>query len=222
MPNPNPNLPPFSPSRLSPIKRALISVSDKSKLIEQAQALHDRGVKLVSTGGTKRAIQAAGLPVKDVSELTSFPEMMDGRVKTLHPMVHGGLLGDRDLDSHVQAMKDHGIMSIDLLVVNLYPFEQAVAGGGSYEMCVENIDIGGPAMIRAGAKNHAHVAVCVDSDDVDSVLAEMDANDGKISGTLRRKLAAKAYAPPPMTPPFPIISLALSARHPNIAPRPGA
>ena len=194
MPNPNPDLPPFDPTRLTAIKRALISVSDKSKLIEQAKALHERGVKLVSTGGTKRAIQAAGMPVKDVSELTNFPEMMDGRVKTLHPMVHGGLLGDRDLESHSEAMKAHGIMSIDLLVVNLYPFEQAVAGGGSYEMCVENIDIGGPAMIRAGAKNHAHVAVCVDSDDVDAVLSEMDENDGQVSGTLRRKLAGKAYS----------------------------
>ena len=194
MPSPNPDLPPFDPARLSKIKRALISVSDKSKLIAQAQALHDRGVKLVSTGGTRKAIQAAGLPVKDVSELTGFPEMMDGRVKTLHPMVHGGLLGDRDLASHVEAMKDQGIMSIDLLVVNLYPFENAVASGGSYEMCVENIDIGGPAMIRAGAKNHAHVAVCVDSNDVDAVLAEMDENDGQVSGALRRKLAAKSYA----------------------------
>ena len=128
MPNPNPDLPPFDPSRLIKIKRALISVSDKSKLIEQAKALHDRGVKLVSTGGTKRAIQAAGLPVKDVSELTNFPEMMDGRVKTLHPMVHGGLLGDRDLDTHVQAMKDQGIMSIDLLVVNLYPHHHVAYG----------------------------------------------------------------------------------------------
>ena len=120
--------------------------------------------------------------------------MMDGRVKTLHPMVHGGLLGDRDLASHKDAMHNHGILSIDLLVVNLYPFEQAVAGGGSYEMCVENIDIGGPAMIRAAAKNHAHVAVCTDAEDVDAVLADMDANDGQTSGTLRQKLAAKTYA----------------------------
>jgi phosphoribosylaminoimidazolecarboxamide formyltransferase/IMP cyclohydrolase len=120
--------------------------------------------------------------------------MMDGRVKTLHPMVHGGLLGDRDLASHKEAMHDHGILSIDLLVVNLYPFEQAVAGGGSYEMCVENIDIGGPAMIRAAAKNHAHVAVCTDADDVDAVLADMDANEGQTSGALRQKLAAKTYA----------------------------
>jgi len=156
--------------------------------------LHERGVKLVSTGGTHKAIHAAGVPVKDVSELTKFPEMMDGRVKTLHPMVHGGLLGDRDLASHKDAMHTHGILSIDLLIVNLYPFENAVASGGSYEMCVENIDIGGPAMIRAAAKNHAHVAVCTDSDDVDAVLADMDANDGQTTGTLRQKLAAKTYA----------------------------
>ena len=133
MPAPNPDLPPFDPSRLAPVKRALISVSDKSRLIDQAQALHARGVKLVSTGGTHKAISAAGIPVKDVSELTKFPEMMDGRVKTLHPMVHGGLLGDRDLASHKDAMHNHGILSIDLLIVNLYPFEKAVADGGSYE-----------------------------------------------------------------------------------------
>ena len=194
MPAPNPDLPPFDPARLTPVKRALISVSDKSRLIDQAKALHERGVKLVSTGGTHKAIMAAGIPVKDVSELTKFPEMMDGRVKTLHPMVHGGLLGDRDLASHKDAMHDHGILSIDLLIVNLYPFEQAVAGGGSYEMCVENIDIGGPAMIRAAAKNHAHVAVCTDAEDVDAVLADMDAHDNQTSGTLRQKLAAKTYA----------------------------
>ena len=194
MPAPNPDLPAFDPSRLAPVKRALISVSDKSRLIDQAKALHERGVKLVSTGGTHKAISAAGIPVKDVAELTNFPEMMDGRVKTLHPMVHGGLLGDRDLTSHKDAMHNHGILSIDLLVVNLYPFEQAVAGGGSYEMCVENIDIGGPAMIRAAAKNHAHVAVCTDADDVDAVLADMDANNGQTSGSLRQKLAAKTYA----------------------------
>lgn len=194
MPSPNPDLPAFDPSRLTPVKRALISVSDKSRLIAQAKALHERGVKLVSTGGTHKAITAAGIPVKDVSELTKFPEMMDGRVKTLHPMVHGGLLGDRDLASHKDAMHAHGILSIDLLIVNLYPFEKAVASGGSYEMCVENIDIGGPAMIRAAAKNHSHVAVCTDSDDVDAVLTEMDANDGKTSGSLRQRLAAKTYA----------------------------
>lgn len=194
MPSPNPDLPDFDPKKLASVKRALISVSDKSRLIDQAKALHERGVKLVSTGGTHRAISDAGIPVKDVSELTKFPEMMDGRVKTLHPMVHGGLLGDRDLASHKDAMHDHGILSIDLLIVNLYPFENAVASGGSYEMCVENIDIGGPAMIRAAAKNHAHVAVCTDTDDVDAVLADMDANDGQTTGTLRQALAAKTYA----------------------------
>jgi len=194
MPSPNPDLPDFDPARLAPVKRALISVSDKSRLIDQAKALHERGVKLVSTGGTHKAIMAAGIPVKDVAELTKFPEMMDGRVKTLHPMVHGGLLGDRDLASHKDAMHEHGILSIDLLIVNLYPFENAVASGGTYEMCVENIDIGGPAMVRAAAKNHAHVAVCVDADDVDAVLSDMDANGGQTTGTLRQKLAAKCYA----------------------------
>jgi len=194
MPAPNPNLPAFDPARLTPVKRALLSVSDKSRLIDQAKALAARGVELVSTGGTKRAIAEAGLEVKDVADLTGFPEMMDGRVKTLHPMVHGGLLGDRDLENHISAMDAHNILPIDLLVVNLYPFEQAVASGGSYEMCVENIDIGGPAMIRAAAKNHAHVAVCTDADDVDAVLADMDANDGQVSGVLRQRLAAKTYA----------------------------
>ncbi len=193
MPAPNPDLKPFDPSGVAPVKRALLSVSDKSKLAAQAQALHERGVKLVSTGGTRKAIADLGIPVKDVSELTKFPEMMDGRVKTLHPAVHGGLLGDRDLASHKDAMHAHGILSIDLLIVNLYPFEAAVAGGGSYEMCVENIDIGGPAMLRAAAKNHAHVAVCSDADDVDAVLADMDAAGGT-TGVLRQKLAAKTYA----------------------------
>jgi phosphoribosylaminoimidazolecarboxamide formyltransferase/IMP cyclohydrolase len=120
--------------------------------------------------------------------------MMDGRVKTLHPMVHGGLLGDRDLESHNSSMLEHGILPIDLLIVNLYPFENTVNQGGSYEMCVENIDIGGPAMIRAAAKNHAHVAVCTDADDVELILAEMDANEGKISGALKQSLASKTYS----------------------------
>ncbi len=194
MPKPNPQLPLFSKERLTAVKRALISVSDKSRLIEQARALHERKVELISTGGTYRSIAAAGIPVVDVSEVTNFPEMMDGRVKTLHPMVHGGLLGDRDIDSHNMSMQEHGIIPIDLLIVNLYPFEQTVNQGGSYEMCIENIDIGGPAMIRAAAKNHAHVAVCTDSDDVELVLAEMDANQGKVSGGLKQKLASKTYA----------------------------
>ena len=194
MPSPNPDIQPFDPNRLRPVRRALISVSDKSRLVDQAKALAARGVALVSTGGTRRAITEAGLEVADVSELTGFPEMMDGRVKTLHPAVHGGLLGERDLASHRNAMEAHGIAGIDLLVVNLYPFEDAVARGGTYEECVENIDIGGPAMIRAGAKNHAHVAVCVEADDLDAVLAEMDEHGGQVSGSLRRRLAHKAFA----------------------------
>ena len=194
MPKPNPQLPLFSKERLTAVKRALISVSDKSRLIEQARALHERKVELISTGGTYRSIAAAGIPVVDISEVTNFPEMMDGRVKTLHPMVHGGLLGDRDIDSHNMSMQEYGIIPIDLLIVNLYPFEQTVNQGGSYEMCIENIDIGGPAMIRAAAKNHAHVAVCTDSDDVELVLAEMDANQGKVSGGLKQRLASKTYA----------------------------
>ena len=194
MPTPNADIPPFDPDRLRPVARALISVSDKSRLIDQAKALADLGIDLISTGGTKRAIAEAGLSVRDVSEITDFPEMMDGRVKTLHPAVHGGLLGERDLASHTDAMAAHDIPAIDLLIVNLYPFEQAVASGADYETCVENIDIGGPAMIRAGAKNHAHVAVCTDADDVDAVLEELKANDNQTSGHLRRRLAAKAYA----------------------------
>src|SRR5215217_5123981 len=142
---------PAAPDR-APIRRALISVSDKTGLIEAAQALAALGVELVSTGGTRAAIAAAGLAVKDVSELTGFPEMMDGRVKTLHPIVHGGLLGVRDAPEHAKAMTDHGIGGIDLLYVNLYPFEATVAAGADFATCIENIDIGGPAMIRSAAK----------------------------------------------------------------------
>jgi len=178
---------------LVPVKCALISVSDKSRLIDQAQALSKRGVRLISTGGTYKAIKDAGLDVTEVSDVTGFPEMMNGRVKTLHPLVHGGLLADRDIDHHVASMNDHNIPAIDMLVVNLYPFAETVAAGGDYDACVENIDIGGPAMIRAAAKNHKHVAVCVDADDVDAVLAEMDANDGATTNTLRQKLSAKSY-----------------------------
>ena len=170
MPSPNPELKAFDPTHQVPIKRALISVSDKSQLLEQVHILHDLGIDILSTGGTAKMIRESGIPVKDVSSVTEFPEIMDGRVKTLHPMIHGGLLGDRDLNSHKDAMKDHNIPAIDLLIVNLYPFEKAIASGANYETCVENIDIGGPAMIRAGAKNHAHVAVCVDADDVLSLI----------------------------------------------------
>lgn len=176
------------------VTRALLSVSDKTGLIEFASALSKHGVSLVSTGGTAKAIAAAGLKVMDVSELTGFPEMMDGRVKTLHPNVHGGLLAIRDNTEHAKSMKDHGIAPIDLLVVNLYPFEATVDKGASEEDCIENIDIGGPAMIRAAAKNHDDVAVVVEPSDYQAVLDEFAANQGATTLGLRRRLAAKAYA----------------------------
>ncbi|MGN6462031.1 MAG: bifunctional phosphoribosylaminoimidazolecarboxamide formyltransferase/IMP cyclohydrolase [Pseudolabrys sp.] len=176
------------------IGRALLSVSDKTGLIDLAKALAARGVELVSTGGTAKAIKDAGLQVIDVAELTGSPEMMDGRVKTLHPKVHGGLLGIRDNAEHKAAMQTHGIRAIDLLVVNLYPFEATVERGADYDDCIENIDIGGPAMIRAAAKNHADVAVVVDADDYAAVLADLDAHDGATTLKLRQRLAAKAYA----------------------------
>jgi phosphoribosylaminoimidazolecarboxamide formyltransferase/IMP cyclohydrolase len=176
------------------VTRALLSVSDKSGLIEFAGALAGHGIDLVSTGGTAKAIAAAGLKVTDVSELTGFPEMMDGRVKTLHPKVHGGLLAIRENAEHAQSMKDHGIAPIDLLVVNLYPFEATVENGAGIEDCIENIDIGGPAMIRAAAKNHDDVAVVVEPQDYQAVLDELAANKGATTLTLRRRLAAKAYA----------------------------
>ena len=176
------------------VTRALLSVSDKTGLIDFARALVGHGVELVSTGGTAKAIAAASLPVKDVSDLTGFPEMMDGRVKTLHPKVHGGLLAIRDNAEHKQAMADHGIAQIDLLVVNLYPFEATVDKGAGYEDCIENIDIGGPAMIRAAAKNHNDVAVVVEANDYQAVLDELAANNGATTLSLRKRLAAKAYA----------------------------
>jgi phosphoribosylaminoimidazolecarboxamide formyltransferase / IMP cyclohydrolase len=176
------------------VTRALLSVSDKSGLIEFARALAAHGVDLVSTGGTAKAIAAAGLKVSDVSDLTGFPEMMDGRVKTLHPKVHGGLLAIRDNAEHKKAMADHGIAQIDLLVVNLYPFEETVAKNASWEDCIENIYIGGPAMIRAASENHDDVTVVVEPSDYQSVLDELATNKGATSLTLRRRLAAKAYA----------------------------
>lgn len=179
---------------LVPLRRALISVSDKTGLIDLATALHQRGVELLSTGGTAKAIRDAGLPVKDVSDVTGFPEMMDGRVKTLHPKVHGGLLALRDNDDHVAAMDEHGIGAIDLLAVNLYPFEATVAKGADYDDCIENIDIGGPAMIRAAAKNHGFVNVVVDVEDYQALLDELDANDGATSLKFRQNLAQIAYA----------------------------
>ncbi|MBK5956935.1 bifunctional phosphoribosylaminoimidazolecarboxamide formyltransferase/IMP cyclohydrolase [Rhodoplanes elegans] len=176
------------------ILRALLSVSDKSGLVDFARALVAHNVELLSTGGTRKALAEAGLPVRDVSDLTDFPEMMDGRVKTLHPKVHGGLLAIRDNAEHVAAMSAHGIVPIDLLVVDLYPFEATVAKGAGYDDCIENIDIGGPAMVRAAAKNHGDVAVVVDTADYAVVLAEMESNGGATTLPLRKKLAAKAYA----------------------------
>lgn len=176
------------------VKRALISVSDKSGLIERARRLVELEIELVSTGGTARALSDAGLPVKDVAELTGFPEMMDGRVKTLHPVVHGGLLYLRDNPDHVAAAETHGIGAIDLVYINLYPFENTVAAGKDFDTCIENIDIGGPAMLRAAAKNHGFVAVCTDGGDLDTALEAMVSNSGKTTADLRKRLAAKTYA----------------------------
>ncbi|WP_099827861.1 bifunctional phosphoribosylaminoimidazolecarboxamide formyltransferase/IMP cyclohydrolase [Oceaniglobus indicus] len=179
---------------LHPVRRALLSVSDKTGLIDLGRALAERGVELLSTGGSAKALREAGLDVRDVADVTGFPEMMDGRVKTLHPAVHGGLLALRDDESHVAAMKDHGIGAIDLLVVNLYPFEATVAAGADYATCVENIDIGGPAMIRAAAKNHGFVNVVVDVEDYAPLLAELEAHDGATTLAFRQGLAQTAYA----------------------------
>ncbi|WP_368186041.1 bifunctional phosphoribosylaminoimidazolecarboxamide formyltransferase/IMP cyclohydrolase [Aestuariibius sp. HNIBRBA575] len=176
------------------IRRALLSVSDKTGLIDLAKALSERGVDLLSTGGSAKMIRDAGIPVRDVSDVTNFPEMMDGRVKTLHPGVHGGLLALRDNDAHLASMQEHDISAIDLLVVNLYPFEETVAAGGDYDACIENIDIGGPAMIRAAAKNHAFVSVVVDVQDYDKLLGDMDQHDGATCPKFRKKLAQTAYA----------------------------
>jgi phosphoribosylaminoimidazolecarboxamide formyltransferase/IMP cyclohydrolase len=176
------------------VTRALLSVSDKTGLAEFAAALAGFGVELVSTGGTARTLKDAGLAVIDVAELTGFPEMMDGRVKTLHPKVHGGLLAIRGNKEHAAAMEKHQVRPIDLLVVNLYPFEATVEKGSPFDDCIENIDIGGPAMIRAAAKNHFDVTVVVEPSDYGTVLAEMAAHSGMVTLDLRRKLAAKAYA----------------------------
>jgi phosphoribosylaminoimidazolecarboxamide formyltransferase/IMP cyclohydrolase len=176
------------------IRRALLSVSDKTGLIELAQGLAGHGVELVSTGGTARALREAGLQVRDVADLTGFPEMMDGRVKTLHPAVHGGLLGVRGDAAHEAAMAAHGIGPIDLLVINLYPFMQTVARGAGRDEVIENIDIGGPAMIRSAAKNHAGVAVVTDPADYGALLVAMEGNGGAVGEPLRRTLAKRAFA----------------------------
>jgi len=179
---------------LVPIRRALISVSDKAGLAERAKALTDSGVELVSTGGTLQALRDAGLEARDVADITGYPEMMDGRFKTLHPRVHGGLLARREREDDLAAMEAHGIPGIDLLVVNLYPFEETARSGAGIEACIEKIDVGGPAMIRAGAKNHRYVAVCVDMRDLDKVLEAMGRHDGATPLSVRRHLAAKAFA----------------------------
>ncbi|MBO9195825.1 bifunctional phosphoribosylaminoimidazolecarboxamide formyltransferase/IMP cyclohydrolase [Rhizobium sp. 16-449-1b] len=176
------------------VKTALLSVSDKTGIVDLARALAEKGVRLLSTGGTHKAIAAAGLDVTDVSDVTGFPEIMDGRVKTLHPRVHGGLLAIRDDAEHQQAMKAHGIDGIDLAVINLYPFEDVRAAGGDYPTTVENIDIGGPAMIRASAKNHAYVAILTDPADYPELLEQLSSDAGQTSYAFRQRLAAKAYA----------------------------
>ena len=175
-----------------PIKRALLSVSDKTGLVEFGQFLASQGVEILSTGGSAKMLADAGVPVMEVADYTGFPEMMDGRVKTLHPKVHGGLLGLRD--KHADAMTEHNIGAIDLLVVNLYPFEETVEKGSDFDTCIENIDIGGPAMIRSAAKNHGYVTVIVEAEDYDAVKQAMTENDGATTQELRRTLAAKAYA----------------------------
>jgi len=179
---------------LARIGRALISVSDKSGLIELGATLAARGVELVSTGGTARALAQAGLAVKDAAELTGFPEMMDGRVKTLHPNIHGGLLALREDPAHEAAMLMHNIAPIDLLVVNLYPFEETLRRGGDFAEMIENIDIGGPAMIRGAAKNHGDVVVIVDPVDYRALIDELARRDGATDLKFRRAMAQKAYA----------------------------
>lgn len=179
---------------LIPIRRALISVSDKTSLIEFARFLSDSGVEILSTGGSAKALVDAKIPVIEVSDFTGFPELLDGRVKTLHPRIHGGILGVRDNPSHQRAMEEHDIPPIDLVVVNLYPFESTVARGATFDECVENVDIGGPSLIRGAAKNHAFVTVAVDPEDYKSVMDAMRTNGGATPLDLRQRLAAAAFA----------------------------
>ncbi|NLR69654.1 bifunctional phosphoribosylaminoimidazolecarboxamide formyltransferase/IMP cyclohydrolase [Novosphingobium sp. ERN07] len=176
------------------IKRALLSVSDKSGLVDLGKSLAARGVELLSTGGTAKALRDAGLTVKDVSEHTGFPEMMDGRVKTLHPTIHGGLLAVRDNPEHAAAMAEHSIGAIDLVVVNLYPFEATVAKGAERDEVIENIDIGGPSMVRSAAKNHEYVTIVTDPADYADLLAELESTNGATSLAFRRLMAARAFA----------------------------
>lgn len=179
---------------LVPVKRALISVSDKTGIIELAEQLHARGITLLSTGGTSKVLAAAGLPVTDVSQVTGFPEIMDGRVKTLHPAIHGGLLAIRGDSEHREAMNVHSIEPIDLVIVNLYPFEETVASGADYANAVENIDIGGPAMIRAAAKNHAYVTIVTNPEDYPDLIGQLETGESATGLSFRKKMAARAYA----------------------------
>lgn len=178
----------------NPIRRALLSVYDKTGLVEFGRFLAARNVEILSTGGSAKALSAAGVPVREVSDFTGFPEMLSGRVKTLHPKVHGGILGLRRDRDHIQQMAAHGIAPIDLVMVNLYPFEETVAKGASFAECIEQIDIGGPAMIRSAAKNHAFVTVVVDPADLDAVMRDMEQNGGATTDALRGRLAARAFA----------------------------
>ena len=178
-----------------PITQALLSVSDKNGLVPLAKALAARGVKLLSTGGTAKTLADAGVPVTDIGSYTGFPEMLDGRVKTLHPKVHGGILARRDNSEHRAALAAHGIPTIDLVVVNLYPFRETIAKPAcTLDEAIENIDIGGPSLVRAAAKNWPHVGVVVDPADYESIVAELDAQSGALSDAMRFRLMQKAFA----------------------------
>lgn len=180
---------------MSPIKRALVSVSDKTNIAEFAQQLHQRGVEILSTGGTAELMKKNGVPVTLISDYTGFPEMMDGRIKTLHPKVHGGILGRRDVPAHMDAMKQHAINPIDMVVINLYPFEATIAKDGcTLADAIENIDIGGPAMVRSASKNYNDVAIVVNPADYECVLKEMDDNNGAVTLETRQRLSRDAFA----------------------------
>ncbi|MDX1426169.1 MAG: bifunctional phosphoribosylaminoimidazolecarboxamide formyltransferase/IMP cyclohydrolase, partial [Kiloniellales bacterium] len=183
-----------APDQATPIRRALVSVSDKDGLVAFARCLAGHGVEILSTGGSARALREAGLEVTEVSQHTGFPEIMDGRVKTLHPAIHGGILARRDSAAHSDALTTHGIAPIDLVAVNLYPFRETLASGAGRADCIENIDIGGPALIRAAAKNHDFVTVVTDPGQYEAVAADLEANGGAVGPALRRRLAAAAYA----------------------------
>ncbi len=177
------------------IERAIISVSDKTGIEEFAKKLHEMGVEILSTGGTAKRLKETGIPVMEVSDYTGFPEMMDGRVKTLHPKIHGGILALRDNPEHMKALEEHGMKKIDMIVVNLYPFEQTISRPDvTFEEAIENIDIGGPTMIRAAAKNFKHVVVIVDPADYEGVIEEMKRSGGDVSYQRRLSLAQKVFA----------------------------